>query len=439
MNLKQLIQAQADGLAAIAKLRREGRELFALETRTPEQDARLKAVLGTELTALENAQETIESNLATARRLQDEERKAPAAATAPVIQMGVDHATEKPWAGLGEFLQAVSRADSNQGIDPRLMASISGASTSVPADGGHLVRQDWTTALLQKAASQAVLAPKCFTVPVGDGFDGVEGPVIDETSRATGSRWGGVRVYRSAEADSVTSSKPKLGRFELKLEDLTGLAYATNRSLQDASALQSIIERSFSEEFAFVLDNEIYSEDGVAKCLGVTNANNGALVTVNVESGQTLSNPIETANLAKMWARMPSRLKGGAEWFYNAELAPYLHEMTQPAGTAGTAPRFVSYDANGSLRIFGRPATELDQAQAPGTKGDISLLNLNEYLLISKGGVQSDSSMHVRFIYHEMTFRFITRVNGKPTWRTTMTPFKGSNVQSPFVVLNTRS
>jgi hypothetical protein len=57
---------------------------------------------------------------------------------------------------------------------------------------------------------------------------------LDETSRATGSRWGGIQVYRAAEADSATAKKPQLGRWECRLEDIIGLAYITERLLRDA-------------------------------------------------------------------------------------------------------------------------------------------------------------------------------------------------------------
>jgi hypothetical protein len=52
-NIKQLLQDEADTKAAIAKLKKEGRTLAAVETPTDEQKARLTAILSTELTALE--------------------------------------------------------------------------------------------------------------------------------------------------------------------------------------------------------------------------------------------------------------------------------------------------------------------------------------------------------------------------------------------------
>ena len=84
---------------------------------------------------------------------------------------------------------------------------------------------------------ESVLANRCTLIDIGEGSDGIELPYIDETSRATGSRWGGVQVYRRAEADTVTASKPKLGMLEIRLEDLMGICYTTDRAMRDAVSL----------------------------------------------------------------------------------------------------------------------------------------------------------------------------------------------------------
>jgi len=75
-----------------------------------------------------------------------------------------------------------------------------------------------------------------------------------------------------------------------------------------------------------------------------------------------------------------------------------------------------------------------------GTVGDIILADLREYQGIEKGGIQSASSIHVRFLEGETCYRFIYRVDGQPAWNAPLTPFKGaSNTVSPFVALATRA
>ena len=80
----------------------------------------------------------------------------------------------------------------------------------------------------------------------------------------------------------------------------------------------------------------------------------------------------------------------------------------------------------------------LEHADTVGTVGDIVLADLSQYLMIDKENIESAVSIHVRFIYDESTFRFVYRVDGAPWWNSALTPFKGTNTQSPFVALATR-
>jgi HK97 family phage major capsid protein len=90
--------------------------------------------------------------------------------------------------------------------------------------------------------------------------------------------------------------------------------------------------------------------------------------------------------------------------------------------------------------LLGKPVIEIEQGNELGKSGDIVLANLNEYVTITKSGegLRAESSMHVRFLYDEMTFRWIYRINGQPTWKTALTPFKGASTLSPFIGLADR-
>jgi HK97 family phage major capsid protein len=88
---------------------------------------------------------------------------------------------------------------------------------------------------------------------------------------------------------------------------------------------------------------------------------------------------------------------------------------------------------------MGRPVIPVEYCATLGTAGDIVLVDLEQYLMIDKGKVEGASSIHVRFLYDEMTFRFVYRVDGQPIWHAALTPFKGTNTLSPFIALETRS
>lgn len=353
----------------------------------------------------------------------------------------------RQFAGLGEFLQAVACAGNSVLAhripnSDKLLAKLgaytaaSGMSVGTPSDGGFLVRKDWTSELLNKAREASVLLQRCRNIPIGGDFDGLEYPYIDETSRVDGSRWGGVQVYWKAEAAAVTAKQPKIGKGELRLEEIMGLAYATERLIRDASALQGILSDGFESEFAFKVDDAIIRGNGAGKPLGFFTS--PAIVSVAKETSQVAATVV-VANVLKMYARMPPRLKPGAIWLIHSDVMTQLPQMSIANQPVWLPPGGLTNQPNGIL--LGKPVIEIEQAEALGTQGDIFLVNLNEYVVITKAneGLRYDTSMHVKFLTDEMAFRWVFRVNGQPTWRAVLTPFKGSSTLSPFVTLDTRA
>ena len=388
-------------------------------------------------------------------------RQSEVGASVPTITGGHNRAADKPWGyelgvrvietpdgpklggvkgaaetALGACMQAIFHAAQGGTMDPRfLYAAAAGGNTSEPALGGFSVGTMLSMALFEMGARASQLLPYTNGIVLSEGTDSIEAPYFTDTSRATGSRFGGVRVYRRKEAATVTASQPEEEMFRLQLLDLMGLAYQTDRMMADARAMGAVYGTAFSNEFGFMIDNEIFRGSGVGEMQGFTLS--PALVTVAAEDGQD-ADTIINENLSKMWMRMPTRQKSGAIWLYNSECGAQLDELTIPAGIGGLEPRFVNYGPDGILRIKGRPAIECELSSALGDVGDIALVNLGEYITITKGALEEAMSDHVRFIYGERTFRWTQRINGKSHWRSAVTPFKGTATQSPFVVLAAR-
>jgi HK97 family phage major capsid protein len=260
--------------------------------------------------------------------------------------------------------------------------------------------------------------------------------LINETSRADGSRGGGVTGYWVDEGTAPTATNTSLARMELKLRKVGAYGVMTDELLSDAVALGGELASAFAEELIFQVENKIYNGNGSNSPQGFLNA--ACLVSVSKETGQAAAT-INTSNISKMWARMSSRSKANSVWLYNTECNPTLDEMSQTIGTAGTAPRFVNYNNEGVLTIKGRPTIEVEYAAAVGTVGDIALVDLSRYRFIRKGGVEQASSMHVYFSTGEQAFRAFYRCDGQAVPRAAITPFKGSATTSPFVVLATRA
>lgn len=352
-----------------------------------------------------------------------------------------DNREDKPFASMGEQLIAIANASIPNGFaDPRLFkAEISGASVSNSADGGFMLRQAYSDALLGRAKEDSPILGMCNTIPIPEGAESIDLPVIDETSRATGSRWGGVRVYRKAEADTVTASKPTFGRLKIDTSEIMGIAYATDRLLKNASTIEAVFGNAFASEFAFKVTDELINGLGGASCLGILNGEaDKPTVSQAKETGQAAAT-ITVNNLSAMWSHVPAKSKARGVWMINNDVEPQLDILSIPAGTGALEPRFVTYDQTGAMRIKGRPVIQLEQCATLGTVGDIIFADWGEYILSPQGGIESQSSMHVRFLYNEMTFRWTYYVNGRPAWLSALTPFKGTTKLSPFVTLATRA
>ncbi len=441
MSIKMLRQKRADLVGEAQKTF----DLAAGENRSlTDVEAARDDAIGGEIAALDD-------QIMRAERQMDRQRAIGSVpdANADASRRGGAPRDDKAFASLGEQLLAVSRAAGPHGsIDPRLSAGPTGMSEGSPSDGGFLVQSDFASDLLQNVYDADEVASRIRRIPIGEGSNGLRMNGVDETSRADGSRWGGIRAFWTGEAGLKLASQPKFRRVAMELDKLTGLCYATDELLQDATALGAWLAQAFEEEFKFKIGDAIVNGTGAGMPLGFLNS--GCTISVPKLAGQPAGS-ILANNVLAMWARMPSRSRGNAVWLVNQDAEPNLFQLSiaikNAAGTdnvGGFASPMVSYTPPGTNgnqygMLMGRPVIPSEYCATAGTAGDIILCDLSQYLGIDKGPMQQASSIHVRFIYDETVFRFVYRFNGQPLWAAPMTPYRGTNTQSPFVVLQSRT
>jgi len=342
----------------------------------------------------------------------------------------------------GQFLQAVMRSSRpGADMDPLVRDAYEkraalGMNETVPSDGGFLVGTDFSNELYRRAYTFGELTSRCRRIPISGGSNSTKINGVDETSRATGSRWGGIRGYWLSEAGSPTAGKPKFYQVSLNLQKLGVLAYATDENLADAAQLGTIVMDAAAEEIQWMTENAILNGTGVGMPLGVLNAN--CLVSTAKETGQAAATLVYQ-NLIKMWQRRWARSAGNMVWLVNQDVEAQLDQLSFPVGTAGLPPNYITYGTDGVQRIKGRPVIPVEYCQTLGTVGDIVLADFGAYYLADKGGVQAASSIHVQFTTDETVFRFIYRVDGQPMWNSALTPANGTSTVSPFVALATRA
>ena len=339
----------------------------------------------------------------------------------------------------GEQFQSIFKHYSSKGSDTdrRLVRSPTGASDVDPTGGGFLVQVDFAAAIFLLTHDMGEILSRTNKLPISANANGIKIPGVDETSRATGSRWGGVASNWVGEGTNVTPTRPKFRIVEFDLKELMSLMYTTDELLQDSTALTSLASQSFSKEVMIMTEDAIFEGTGAGMLLGVLKS--PALITVPKQTGQAPATLV-TENIDNMWARCWARSMKNAVWFINQDVLPQLMAMNQSVGTGGQ----LVYMPPGGLSappystLYGREVVWTEYSSTVGTKGDIMLADFSQYMLVDKNGMQAATSMHAAFLTDEMVFRITYRVDGKPMWSQPLTPFKGQNTKSPFIALASR-
>ncbi len=308
------------------------------------------------------------------------------------------------------------------------------AATFSNPDGGFL---------LPEGIQQEILATDPFAIQADTGLSTRRIPMQQQIVHINArvdknhstSVTGGFRVYRRGEAQEVTSSKGSYEQVTLTAEALMGLAFATNEILERSPAsFAALIAAGFETEYRSRLNNERLRGTGVGEYMGVFNS--PALITVAKEGSQT-ADTIVGANVKRMRARAYNY--GQCVWMVNQDCYDSV-SAAHVALTNTDIPLFAQ--GNGTDipdTLLGRPIVWDENMSTLGDKGDIALINWNEYLEGMLGGIDQQSSIHVRFVTNETAFKFNAFCDGQPWWRSALTPKNSAVTLSPFVTLAARA
>lgn len=369
---------------------------------------------------------------------QQDETIAPKKGSIEFLEDEADKAVKANPYKLGATMQAVKTAivsPSNLSYEQK---AILGANESIPQEGGFLVGTEMDGGLEKKMHDSAVFSSRAALRTIGEGANSVDFFGVKENSRATGSRFGGVRGYRVAEGQTITASSMKFYKFTLKPSKYAAVTYGTNEVLNDSRLLEQEVMESIPLELAFMLDDDMLNGVSAGYPKGITRAD--SFIEEPKEGGQAATT-IVAENIINMWARVWARSKPNAVWFINSDVTPQLHKLNLPVGTGGALvympPGGLSSAPFGTL--YGRPVIETEFNETLGTVGDIIVADWSQYKLATVGGLKAASSIHVQFLTDQSTFRFTVRYDGQSSWEKDLTPYKGTQTVSPFVGLATRS
>lgn len=350
------------------------------------------------------------------------------------------------FSSFGEFAREVAVSRKNQQSPTRILngfnhaasMAATGLGEAIGADGGHLVPQEFVNKIFERVYAEGNLLSRTDIYNISSNT--ISFPRSGETSRATGSRWGGVQAYWRGEGGSPTATKPTFAMLKLTLHKLIAMGVATEELLEDsATALDQYLMTCFGREINFTVSDSLINGTGAGQPLGILNAD--CTVSVSKETGQAAAT-INATNLIKMHARLWSGCRQNAVWLINQDIEPQLH--TLQIGT-GVANQLVYMPPGGLSQLpyatlLGKPVIPVEYCATLGTVGDVILADLSQWVTaVKSGGPKSAVSMHLYFNTDEQAFRVTYRLDSQPWWPAAVTPYKGSNTQSCAVTLATRA
>lgn len=370
--------------------------------------------------------------------------------TVPAIPRDPNDVRTHGFNNFGEFAAKVGQAykrSSEDAITRLTNAATTYGTESIGGDGGWLVPPEFSDSIWKKITGEASLMSRC--APFTTSRNSLAFPK-DETSPWENSS--GIRVFWEGEGDSGTASKPKFEIETARLNKLMALVKVTDELLEDAPGLDSYLRFWTPIKMTSRINTAIVRGTGVGKPLGIINA--ASLVTVSKETSQDATTII-FPNINNMWSRLYSECRANAVWLINQQAEPMLNGMafipaaTQPGGSTTLLTSYTPvYLPSGTVAgspygtLFGRPVIPMQPCSALGTIGDIMLVDLMQYMVLTKAqatGPQVDTSIHLHFDQAIDTYRFIFRMTGQPMWANSIDPENGTDTLGWAIALETRS
>ena len=288
-------------------------------------------------------------------------------------------------------------------------------------------------------------------------------PTVQETSRVTGSRWGGI------------TSKWGLGETVLPAAadaSVANIAFVQNRLLiyttvtrdiwEDSDRLERWLNVIALGEIRFAIDSAIVN--------GILGGPIGIITspcTVTVSKGATGSSSISSINIDAMWSAMYAGSRENCVWMCNDDTLQKIDQLGSSASRSQWAETpYIGYVPAGRYgqpfpTLKGRPIIACEACPVIGNPGDLICWDPTDYIFtylraatggisiavdvppakhatamigMPEGSVQRLISDQVLFTTDELAILWKFRGDGKFLWNTTMTNLNGATVGPAAII-----
>ena len=360
------------------------------------------------------------------------EEKAKAAAQVDELKRKEDQAG---FPNVGVMMQAVYNARKKGRYDPRLAAMEApkdkkDMSSTTGSSGGFLLPTQQRTDILTARAEASFLRKYANVIPMSGRY--LEWTKLDLGDGAAGvsAFFGGILVYRTAEADSITETNAKFKLFSMEANALHGYVEIPKETIQDSpTSLEAFYrgQNGFGGAFAWREDYEALQGNGVDQMLGVINAD------CKVSVSRNTATTFKFVDAVTMLSR--AILSGNEKliWIINQSVMPQLMQMVDGASNNIWLP---NAQAGMPDRLLGRPIHWTEKTPVLGTAGDVVLGDFSWFVLGDREGFELDVSDDFKFQSHMVAFKATERNYGAPWLDAAITLADGSTTVSPFVILS---
>ncbi|RJE89048.1 phage major capsid protein [Paenibacillus sp. 1011MAR3C5] len=295
-------------------------------------------------------------------------------------------------------------------------------------DGGFAVpvQQD-TSRLLQLNYSNNIVRSRAQVLPAGDPPDAAI--TIPAFSQGADGSLGGITVTWIAEGADKPETDAKLFEVTLTPQEVAATTVATDKLLRNWSAgsafITSLLRQAMNtaEEIAFLTGN------GVGKPTGVLTAANTGAISVN----RATSGTVTYLDVLTMLARLLMSANAQPIFIANQYMLPQIASIRDDDGKI----IFGSGDASKGIpaTLLGIPIHFTDKVPASGSRGDLSLIDFNQYLIKDGSGPFVAASEHVLFRSNKTVIKCFWNVDGKP-WSPAPLTLENGVIVSPYVILD---
>jgi HK97 family phage major capsid protein len=202
----------------------------------------------------------------------------------------------------GHYLNDVIKAGTDKYVPPTLRAWDDAVKKTAGymeegdlSQGGYLVPEEFSKNILSKSLEDSIVRPRASIQIMTSNRITFAADVDSDHST---DYFGGVTIYRTGEGAQKTAKNPTYARIALTLHKVTGLCHVTDELLEDSFlAVEADVTRKFSQAIAFVQDDDFLNGTGVNMPIGVLNAANPGLITVDAIGGQGAATIIGVSGL----------------------------------------------------------------------------------------------------------------------------------------------